>query len=320
LKRILILGAYGYIGAKLSQFLSTKGFSVIAFGKTPPPVGHFWYNNIEDFIVGDIRDESILNQICSRNYDVVINLISLDYKNSEISPIEATLTNVIPSWNILDRLVINSLKLFIYFSTVHVYGKLNNSKTNQLLDPKPNSKYALTHLLSEKVVDYYHNVSNVKCINLRVSNGYGSPFFENNNCWSLVVNDICKSAFEKKKIIINSDGSPKCDFIHISDICKAIDIIINKNNSINRNLFNLSSNGLITISELAILVQKTYLEKYGEEIPIIYKTKKIGKKKSSKEDNNDSIIDNKKLKKLGFEPTMNLKDGVREIFQYLETS
>ena len=319
MKKILIVGAFGYIGARLSLFLAKKGFSVIAFGKTPPPKDHFWYNNIDDVIIGDIRDESILNQILSKKYDVVINLISLDHKNSEISPIDATLTNVIPTWNLLDRLVSNNLDLFIYFSTRHVLGTVNDGRIDESYNPKPNSKYGLTHLMSEKVVDYYHNKSKVVCINLRVSNGYGSPVFNNNNCWSLVVNDICKSAYEKKKITLLSDGSPKCDFIHISDICKAVEILIKKNNYLSENLFNLCSNGLITISDLATLVQKIYFEKYEKEIPIIYQNKLLEKKNSFENNINDFVFDNKKLKNLGFEPSTSLKDGIYELFEFLES-
>ena len=64
----------------------------------------------------------------------------------------------------------------------------------------PINAYGLTHLLSENICNYYNAKRETDCINVRLSNSYGSPVFNENMCWWLVVNDLCKSAFLKNKI------------------------------------------------------------------------------------------------------------------------
>ena len=86
--------------------------------------------------------------------------------------------------------------------------------------------YGLTHFLSEDICSYYNVNTETDCINVRLSNSYGSPVFMENNCWWLVINDLCKTAFSKDEIKLLSDGSPQRDFIQSSDICRAIEILI----------------------------------------------------------------------------------------------
>ena len=56
-----------------------------------------------------------------------------------------------------------------------------------------------SHLLSENICNYYNDKTETDCINVRLSNSYGSPIFKENNCWWLVINDLCKTAIEKNR-------------------------------------------------------------------------------------------------------------------------
>ena len=125
--------------------------------------------------------------------------------------------------------------------------------------PKPNNFYSLTHFLSEEIINYFNKEANFKCINLRLSNSYGEPVFENENCWKLVVNELVKSANEKKVISLNGDGLTSRDFIHYSDICDAINkLIIIDNSKFNHNTYNLSSGNSLLLIELAELINKEF--------------------------------------------------------------
>ena len=69
------------------------------------------------------------------------------------------------------------------------------------------------------------------------------------------------------KIILNSDGTPQRDFIHSSDICNALELIIQSKITTN-NIFNIASGKTFTILELAKIVKKVYEEKYKKEIMV----------------------------------------------------
>ena len=63
------------------------------------------------------------------------------------------------------------------------------------------SPYALSHLLSENIVKSFSRIDGFNATSVRLSNSYGYPLLNKNNSWSYVVNDLCKGAIFKSKII-----------------------------------------------------------------------------------------------------------------------
>jgi len=318
MKKILISGACGYIGARLSMFLAERGYKITAFDHFPPPENHPWSNFMDEIVIGDIREEAVLDNLSKRQFDAAINLISLDHKRSEQNPGYVASINVLPTWNLLDNLISNGLELFIYFSTQQTLGKIPFETIDESFSPNPVNKYGLSHLLSEEIVNYYHRVSNTKCINLRLSNGYGSPVFHENNCWWLVINELCKSAYHNSKIVITSDGSPQRDFIHIHDISRAVDLLLSYNSNFKKNTFHLASGNTLTILELAHKVRMIYLERYKKEIPVYLPDNAISESCEATQHNPKFHVDISRIGKLGFRTEMDLKMGINEIFDYIE--
>ena len=240
-------------------------------------------------------------------------MISLDHIKSETSPSIISNINILPSWNILEHFTRDGLKKYINFSTFQVYGKVQNSLVSVKEDVSPLNKYALSHYLSEKIVNYYNSNSDTECINIRLSNSYGAPIFSNNNCWWLVMNDFVKSAYKKNKIELLSDGSPQRDFINMYDICYAVEIILkNKSENFN-NTLNLASGNTYSISEIANMVKRNFFEMYNKEIPVIMKKSKTKNKVLNK-----FRIDISDLKTRGFEPQNKIDETIKDFFRYFE--
>jgi UDP-glucose 4-epimerase len=319
MKKILIAGACGYIGARLSLFLAERGFKITAFDSFAPPPEHFWSKFMDDIIIGDITDEAILAELTKRQFDAVINLISLDHTKSEQDPGYVTSINMLPTWNLLENFTSKGLDLFIYFSTQQVLGSMHTETITEAFLPNPINKYSLTHLLSENIVTYYHNVSNTNCINVRLSNGYGSPVFYENNCWWLVINDLCRTAFQESKIVLSSDGSPQRDFIHISDICKAIEVLLKHNAGFEENLFHLASGNTLTILELAHKIKRVFFKRYKKNIPVYLPDNIFSGSVIDVQDDEKFHIDVARINKFGYHSEVNLEMGVNEIFDYLES-
>ena len=152
MKKVLVTGACGYIGSRLSKYLVETGYEVTAFDSFDPFKYRQWISLMDKVIIGDIRDEGIISDLAEKQFDVVIHLISLDHRKSEGNPNYVSSINVMPTWNLLDKLTKNGLKKFIYFSTIHVYGDLPNKIITEDQPLQPKNTYGLTHLLSEKIV------------------------------------------------------------------------------------------------------------------------------------------------------------------------
>lgn len=319
MKKILITGGCGYLGARLSKYLAESGYSISAFDNYNPSKYNQWTSLIEEIIIGDICDEVNITILAKKKFDAVIHLISLDHHRSEDNPNFVSSINVMPTWNLLDKLTKRGLKKFIYFSTIHVYGRIPNETITEEHIPLPQNAYGLTHLLSENICNYFNQKTETNCINVRLSNGYGSPVFKDSNCWWLVINDLCKAAFIENKIKLLSDGSPQRDFIHVSDICKAVEILIKlEDNELRKGTFHISTGNTFTILELAHTVKKVLRQRYNKRIPIYLPDGSISNFPNKFQNVKRFTIDNREIKKLGFQQKTNLTSGIEEIFVYLE--
>ena len=196
---------------------------------------------MDEVVVGDIRDESTISSLAERKFDVVVHLISLDHHKSESQPNFVSSINVMPTWNLLNKLTQNGLGKFINLSTIQVLGNLPKKIIKEDFSPSPLNAYGLTHLLSENICNYYNNQTETKCINARLSNSYGSPTFIENNCWWLVINDLCRKAIENNEIRLKSDGSPLRDFIHGNDVVSAIQVLIETKENFDENIIIIAS-------------------------------------------------------------------------------
>ena len=251
------------------MYLAKEGYKVTTFDSIDPSSHSQWVSLMDEVVVGDIRDESTISDLADKNFDVVVHLISLDHHKSNFSPNFVSSINIMPTWNLLDKFTQNGLDKFIYFSTIHVYGELPKKMVTENQPACPLNAYGLTHLLSENICNYYNKITDTKCINIRLSNSYGSPIFKENNCWWLVINDLCRSAIEENQIRLKSDGSPQRDFIHGDDVASAIDLFVNGKNNNKNNIFHISSGRTFTILELAHKVRSVYNQEYNNEIEII---------------------------------------------------
>ena len=256
--RILISGASGYLGSRLCKELN-KHHHIIALTRNPDKFNHFNEKIADEIIIVKSFDHNFLEKVIDSKPEIFIHLISLDSSASNSNPLSSFDVNVGNTFKLLNHLKDSkTLKKFIYFSTIHVYNS-SLKKIDELTKPNPNNFYSLTHFLSEEIINYFNNEANFKCINLRLSNSYGEPVFENENCWKLVVNELVKSANEKKIISLNGEGSTSRDFIYYSDICDAINkLIIIDNSKFNHNTYNLSSGNSLLLIELAELINKEF--------------------------------------------------------------
>ena len=129
-----------------------------------------------------------------------------------------------------------------------------------------------------------------------MSNGFGRPINLNSNCWNLLVNDVCKQAFNFKYVKLNTNEKQKRDFIAISEICNAINYLINiRFSHLENTIFNLSSGESKTILNMTQIIIQRIDKIFGYQ-PYL-KLHQI-----SVNENKEYLlkIDSKKLKQTGY--------------------
>ena len=317
---ILIVGASGYLGARISYQLAKKGKNITALCFPDLPIDKEWCSLMKKVIVRDIRSNSVIDEVTSEFYDSVIYLVSLNHHDSKKNPSLVNSINVLPVWELLNSFNNkNTIKKFIYFSTVQIYGKLDFKIINEETKPQPQNQYALTHLMAENINNYYNQISSINCVNVRLSNSYGSPVFKDCDCWWLVINELCKEVYYNKKIVLKSDGSPLRDFIHYHDILNSLEYLLDNNlQKSNSNTYNISSENVLSILEIAQIIKITYEKRYSKSIDI--KLEKNSTSKTKIKQFKKYKISNKKIRNLGFKAELSIHDGINEIFNYFENN
>lgn len=260
--KVLITGGFGNLGSWIALHLVSLGYDVsILTRKEKLKFKDIKYSVIEC----DITNFEELKEKLNFDIDFCVHTASFNEFFLPNYPQNALAINALGTRNLLEVLSNKEIKNFIYFSTFHVYGEQSGViDENTSLTPK--NDYASTHLFAEYYVKQFACTHNLNYTIFRLTNSYGAPTFNDTNKWYLVLNDLVKSAYENKKIIIKSNGRAKRDFIWMGDVVT----VVGKTLEIpaTNDIYNLSANRSYEVIELANIVQKQYFSHYNQKIDI----------------------------------------------------
>lgn len=304
--KVLITGAFGNLGSWITLHLANSGYEIYLLTRKEKQK----FNNIDYTVIEcDITNLSELFKKLDFNIDYCVHCASFNEFFLDDYPKKALEINALGTRNLVEVLSNKNIKNFIYFSTFHVYEK-NSGVITEESSLNPQNDYATTHLFAEYYVKQFASTHNLPYTILRLTNSYGAPTFKDTTKWYLVLNDLVKSAYENKKIILKSNGKAKRDFIWMGDVAEAVDKILNIDAT--SDIYNLSSNISYEILELANIVKQEYQKKYNKNIEIEIN---INDKKTY----NDISVKNDKLQSIiNFNILDKIKDEVNMIFYLLE--
>lgn len=310
--RILVTGGFGYLGSHVSNYYLNRGHEVRILSRTSHPELLAWSKQFE-VVKGDISDYSSVENCCW-NIDAVIHAAALNEVDCKTKEKESLLVNGLGTRNLLEDAYKNSVKRFIYFSTFHVYGIPKTDVITEETLPDPVNNYSITHYLAERYCRQFEVEKKVKSYILRISNGYGAPLFRSIQRWTLVLNDLCSTAFVQKKIVLKSRGTQERDFIGIRDILQGVGIFVGRDiKDQGNNVYNLGSGRNVSIISLANTVAEVYEARYNRSIKL-----EIPEDAAEPDIKVSFKFSIDKIRKLGYQPTSVIKEEIHNIFKLLE--
>ncbi len=306
-KKLLITGGLGNIGSWITEHFANN-YEVYVLSKNTSVQLECKYTIIQ----ADIGNYNQLKSKLNIEFDYCIHTASYNESFHENYPKNALLINSLGTRNLIEVLKNTKIKRFIYLSTFHVYGE-NKGVITENTELNPKNDYASTHLFAEYYLKQFFYTDNFPFIIFRLTNSYGVLKYINSSKWYLVLNNLVKLAYEKDKIVLNSNGKAKRDFIWMGDVCSIIERSLDFKLS-NSNIFNLSSGITFSMMDLAYKVQDVYQQRYNKSINIFI----------NPEDKTLSLelkIDNSKLKELGdFNFSNKFNAEINNIFDLLENN
>ena len=220
-----------------------------------------------------------IKKACSGK-NIVIHTAGLSSEECKANPNLAFEFNSLTSGFLGVASQYEKVNLLINLSSIHVYSKNLDGIINEDSATKNSNIYAKSKKLTEHIFQEISISNQTKFINLRLSNVFGYPVNNNQNCWKLFINNICKNAVEKKVITIKSNPLENRNFISISFLNKMIGYILERIEDLNYfEIFNITSDKTMTLEEITFLVRERYQILFNEEIKINFKLKKTNCKK-----------------------------------------
>jgi UDP-glucose 4-epimerase len=269
-QKILVTGGLGYVGGRVSRFLSgKKDIELIITTRKKRAVFPEWIKK-RNILEVDMSLNSDLYKACEE-IDCIVHFAGMNEIECARDPEKALEVNAGNTYRLLQAAIKQKVKRFIYFSTAHVYGAPLQGKITEKTIPRPVHPYAITHRVAEDFVLSAHDEGKIIGIILRLSNGFGSPETPDINRWSLLVNDLCHQIVCKGKIILKSSGLQKRDFITLFNVCRALDHFLTIDKDLIQNgLFNLGGSCSLQIIEMANLIALRAEKQFGFK-PLISK-------------------------------------------------
>lgn len=229
--RILVTGGLGFIGSNFINYILEKDDDIevvnvdkcdyVAREKNVTP------NPRHTYIRGDITEKYHMTHIF-RTYrpDVLIHFaaqsfVDFSFENS----FQFTNDNVLGTHVLLETAKdYGKLEKFIHISTDEVYGEVGPQTTcHEDSAMNPSNPYAASKAAAELYARAYANAYNLPIIITRGNNVFGPRQYPEK-----VVPVFMTQILEGKQVTVHGDGSTRRNFIHVDDVCKAVELILYK--------------------------------------------------------------------------------------------
>jgi UDP-glucose 4-epimerase len=258
--RVLITGAFGFIGSYMLGNLLGQGFKVGVIVRNVP--AHFkGLAGKVDLYLADVTKKIQIN--LRKDYDVVIHLAAANDVDSQ-NALEALKVTTYGTNNFLEFCCQNDLKRFIYFSTFQVYGR-ESGYVDETTPINCKNNYAITHFFGEEYVKMFHRNYGLQYIIVRPTNIYGKIFHKDLDRWSLVPNCFCKEAYEKATITLLSSGKQVRDFISLEDVANLTSILCKNFDTQKNDVLNIARGKTVSIIQVANMVKAIYEKLFSKK-------------------------------------------------------
>lgn len=318
-KKVLITGATGSLGMRLTEVLSQENIIIIATGRNSTKKTFFEKLNVE-YLIGDLSDRNFVNEI-TKDVEIVIHCAAFTSPFAEWDLFEKS--NIVSTQNIVNSCQLNRVRRLIHISTPSIYfdgkAKINIKEGDSI--PEARSFYAKSKWEAEKIVRNLE-CSAVEFIILRPRAIFGK--------YDSVLLPRMLKIMEKGFFPLFNNGEALMDLTYVDNVVHAIKLSINAGGSSLGLAFNITNGEPKKLKEItdmiikirkievvyrklpfalmyaiAAMIEVTYkilhikkeppLSRYGVGVMAIDQTLNIERAKSL----------------LGYEPVVSLEDGLR---------
>lgn len=306
--RLLVTGGAGFIGSNYVRMIASgeiEGVSEVTVLDKLTYSGN--KENLEgisrsdfEFVEGDICDVDLVHHV-TRNIDAILNFAAESHVDRSIdSSREFYLTNVVGTQTLLEAARKNEVQTFLQVSTDEVYGSITKGSWDEEFALQPNSPYAASKASADLLARSYVKTYGMDVRITRSSNNYG-PYQFPEKVIPLFITNLIRG----KKVPLYGSGSNIRDWLHVSDHCRGINLVLKKGKP--GDVFNIGGGRELSNLELTRVI----LDSMGEgEEQIEHVSDRPG------HDFRYSLNIAKIQRELGYKPTVSFESGIRDTIEW----
>jgi len=312
-KTVLVCGAGGFIGSHLVKKLKAEGCWVRGVDLKCP---EFSETQADDFLIGDLRSQSVVQSVIDRKFDEVYQLaadmggagyIFTGEHDADIMHNSATI-----NLNIADACFKRNIKRIFYSSSACMYPAYNqedpdnpNCAENSAYPANPDSEYGWEKLFSERLYLAYNRNYGMECRIARYHNIFGPE-----GTWTggkekapAALSRKVAEADDPGRIDVWGDGLQTRSFLYIDECVEGTIRLLRSDCDVP---VNIGSDEMISINNLVRMVAGIS----GKQIEI----RNIAGPEGVRGRNSDNTLIREKL---GWAPEMPLKDGIAKSYAWI---
>jgi len=312
-KTALICGAGGFIGSHLAKKLKKEGFWVRGVDLKYPEFGT---SAADDFIIGDLRDQTVVQKILDRSFDEVYQLAAdmggAGYIFTGEHDADVMHNSAQINLNMAYYGLKAGIKKIFYSSSACIYPEYNqmdpdNPKCSEdsAYPAAPDSEYGWEKLFSEHLYSSYHRNYGLDVNIARFHNIFG-PEGTWTNGKEKAPAAMCRKVAETTDggiIEMWGDGKQTRSFLYIDECLEGIRRLMDSDFT---GPVNIGSEEMVTINQLAEMA----MDIAGKKLTIKHISGPLGVRGR----NSDNNLINKKL---GWKPSKLLKDGMVKTYNWI---
>ena len=230
--RVLVAGGAGYIGSHMVKHLARQGCHVTTLddlsGGYRDAVLH------GTLIEGDIGNRALLDQLFSEQaFDAVMHFASfIQVGESMQAPSKYYRNNLGGLFSVVDAMAPAGIQRFIFSSTAAVFGDPQSDQIGEDHPKRPINPYGRSKLMVEQALEDYDRAYGLKSVCLRYFNAAGADpegeLGERHEPETHLIPLVLQAAAGKRSHITvfgqdygTTDGTCIRDYVHVSDLCRA---------------------------------------------------------------------------------------------------
>ncbi len=312
MEKYLVTGGAGFIGSNIVKKLledkkSVRAVDNFATGRKEN-IQEFLKNPNFEFMEGDITDLAFAKKAVE-GVDVVLHEAAVPSVPRSIEdPIKSNDANVTGTLNMLVASRDAKVKKFVYASSSSIYGDNPELPKKEDFPVRPISPYSLTKYAGERYAQIFYQIYGLPTICLRYFNVFG-PKQDPNSQYSAVIPKFINAFLKNGKLVINGDGSQSRDFTFVENVVHAYLLAAHSEKGIGQ-VMNIACGDETSLNDLVNILK----EISDKDITPEHVAARLGDVPHSRAD----VSKAKEL--LGYEPVVDIKEGLRRTFTWYEQS